>query len=59
MCVMPTLDDFLLFQKEFDRIETLAKAPGRPRLELFVYLTRATSKFRAPLYRGRPNIHKV
>lgn len=59
MWVMPNIADYESFRADLEQCVERAKAPGRPRLVLSVYVTRSKEALSAPFVSGRPKVGKL
>jgi hypothetical protein len=57
--VMPHLADYECFRSDVEDIITAAQTPGRPKLIVTIYITRAKEPLDPPLIAGRPQLSKT
>ena len=57
--VMPTMDDYDSFKDEIDLCLERSYEPGRPKLELSIYITRSKAVLSHPFIAGRPTVDKI
>ena len=59
MWVMPNIDDYESFRSDIDMCVQRSKEPGRPKLELLIYITRSKEELKTPFISGRPKVGKL